>query len=262
MTTEELASYESDGFLLLEEALDDREVRSLDDELEAVAAAMGSRDERVIREPGSDTVRSVFQIHELSGRVAELASDPRLLGRVRQILGSEAYIHQSRVNFKPGLRGKEFYWHSDFETWHVEDGMPRPRAVSASIILTPNNEFNGPLMLVPGSHKVYVRCVGETPEDNYMSSLKKQEIGTPSADALTAMVRDGGIVAPKGEAGSVIFFDCNTMHGSAGNISPFPRNNVFFVYNSLENALTEPFGADKPRPDFLGDRDAPPVGRL
>ena len=216
----------------------------------------------VIAEPDSRTVRSVFKVHRLDEVFVELAREPRLAGVARQILGSDVSVHQSRINFKPGFRGKEFYWHSDFETWHVEDGMPRPRAVSASIILTPNNEFNGPLMLVPGSHKVYVRCVGETPEDNYKSSLKKQEIGTPSVDALTAMVRDGGIVAPKGEAGSVIFFDCNTMHGSAGNISPFPRNNVFFVYNSLENALTEPFGADKPRPDFLGDRDAPPVGRL
>ena len=53
-----------------------------------------------------------------------------------QILGSQVYIHQSRVNLKPGFKGKEFYWHSDFETWHIEDGMPRMRALSCSI------EFN------------------------------------------------------------------------------------------------------------------------
>ena len=80
--------------------------------------------------------------------------------------------------------------------------------------------------------------------------------------ALARLARQNGIESATGPAGTLVLFDCNTMHGSAGNISPFPRNNVFFVYNSLENALTEPFGADKPRPDFLGDRDAPPVGRL
>jgi ectoine hydroxylase len=108
-----------------------------------------------------------------------LTRDPRILAKAREILGGDVYIHQSRINYKPGFRGKEFYWHSDFETWHVEDGMPRMRAVSCSIALTPNYEFNGPLMLVPGSHRYFLSCVGETPEEHYKESLKKQEIGVP-----------------------------------------------------------------------------------
>src|SRR3546814_10756649 len=44
----------------------------------------------------------------------------------------------SRLNYKPGFKGKEFYWHSDFETWHVEDGMPQMRALSMSILLAEN----------------------------------------------------------------------------------------------------------------------------
>lgn len=56
----------------------------------------------------------------------------RLLNVARQILGSEVYIHQFRANMKPGFLGKEFYWHSDFETWHVEDGMPSMRAPMCS----------------------------------------------------------------------------------------------------------------------------------
>ncbi|MES8739290.1 phytanoyl-CoA dioxygenase family protein, partial [Cutibacterium acnes] len=73
-------------------------------------------------------------------------------------------IHQSRINLKNGFNGKEFYWHSDFETWHVEDGMPNMRAVSCSITLTDNTVYNGSLMVIPGSHKYFVSCVGETPE--------------------------------------------------------------------------------------------------
>src|SRR3546814_19786785 len=86
---------------------------------------------------------------------------------------------QSRLNYKPGFVGKEFYWHSDFETWHVEDGMPQMRALSMSILLAPNTVLNGPLMIIPGSHRKYLTCVGETPEDHYRSSLKKQEYGVP-----------------------------------------------------------------------------------
>ena len=175
---------------------------------------------------------------------------------VRQLLGSKAYIHQSRINFKPGFHGKGFDWHSDFETWHAEDGMPRMRAVSFSIALTDNTPFNGPLMLIPGSHKTFVPCVGRTPEDNYQSSLKKQELGVPNKRDLAAMADDYGIKAPTGPAGSLIIFECNTLHASNANMSPWPRSNLFFVYNSVENQLQAPFCGNKPRPDFLGNRNS------
>ena len=123
-----------------------------------------------------------------------------MVDRARQILGSEVYIHQSRVNFKPGFDGKEFYWHSDFETWHAEDGMPRIRAVSISISLTDNYSFNGPLMIMPGSHRTYVSCVGETPDENYKSSLVQQIAGTPDQAALSALAERHGIDVLAGAA--------------------------------------------------------------
>lgn len=55
----------------------------------------------------------------------------------------------------------------------------------------------------------------------------------------------------------VLFFESNIMHGSAGNISPLPRSNVFFVYNSIYNKLKKPFGDAKARPEFLGNRIEP-----
>jgi ectoine hydroxylase len=64
-------------------------------------------------------------------------------------------------------KGKEFYWHSDFETWHAEDGMPKMRAVSCSIAFDDNHEFNGPLMVIPQSHQKFISCIGETPEEHH-----------------------------------------------------------------------------------------------
>jgi len=177
----------------------------------------------------------------------------------RQVLGGDVYVHQSRINFKPALDGKEFFWHSDFETWHVEDGMPRMRAVSVSLSLTPSTEFNGPLLLVPGSHKTFIRCVGETPENHHEKSLKKQEYGVPSSEALTQLVEAGGMASATGPAGTAVFFECNTMHGSAGNLSPWPRTNFFIVYSGVENGLVRPFGGHPPRPAFLADRGSAPI---
>ena len=82
----------------------------------------------------------------------------------------------------------------------------------------------------------------------------------PSPEAMRLLVDQGGMVAAKGEAGSAVFFECNTMHGSAGNLSPFPRVNFFIVYNSVENHLEPPFGHTPPSPALLADRDPQPVG--
>ncbi|UYG03473.1 ectoine hydroxylase [Halomonas sp. LR3S48] len=204
-----------------------------------------------ITEPDSQEIRSLFAVHYLSERFDALASDERLVGRVRQILGGDAYVHQSRINYKPGFEGKGFSWHSDFETWHAEDGMPAMHAVSASIVLTDNHEFNGPLMLIPGSHKVFVPCLGETPDDHHRQSLKRQEFGVPGREALRELVARHGIEAPKGAAGGLLLFDCNVLHGSNANMSPDPRSNVFFVYNRRDNACVEPFAARHRRPSFL-----------
>lgn len=115
------------------------------------------------------------------------------------------------------------------------------RAVSCLIMLNDNTEFNGPLMVIPGSHRQYVVCGGATPEDNYRTSLLKQTIGVPSQEVISMLtLLNGGLQSIKGPAGSVLFFDCNLLHGSANNMSPFSRSNLFFVYNSLENALQQP----------------------
>jgi len=255
-----LDGFEADGYLTIPELLTAAELQELRDELRRLSADPAVRsDERTIVEAKSQEVRSIFEVHKISDVVARLAADPRVAGRARQLLGSDVYIHQSRINFKPGFGGGDFYWHSDFETWHAEDGLPRMRTVSISISLTDNHSFNGPLMIMPGSHKTFLSCAGATPDDNYKSSLVMQEAGTPDEKSLTALADRHGIDVMTGPAGGAVMFDCNCMHGSNGNITPYPRSNVFIVFNSVENAAVEPFAAARPRPTFIGARDFTPV---
>jgi ectoine hydroxylase len=251
----QLDRYAEQGYLALPQLVTPDEAASLLAEAKRLARDADLTAPDVIVEPASRTVRSLFRLHRTNDAFRRLAEDPRVVDIARQILGGDVYVHQSRVNFKPAFEGKEFFWHSDFETWHVEDGMPRMRAVSVSISLTENHEFNGPLMVVPQSHKYYIRCVGRTPDNHFEQSLKKQEYGVPSREALEFLVERGGIEAPKGGPGSAVLFECNTMHGSVGNLSPRPRTNFFIVYNSVDNSLVEPFGGLPPRPEFLAERD-------
>ena len=260
LDAEALARFERQGFLAIPSLLSTGEAAGLRDELERLQRErLHDPSEEVVREPDSDVIRSIFRVHESEERFARLASDRRVLERVEQLLGGRVYVHQSRVNYKPGFDGKEFAWHSDFETWHVEDGMPRMRAVSLSLSLTPNTPHNGPLMIVPGSHRTYVACPGRTPDDHYRQSLRRQAYGTPDREILRRLVDEGGIEAPIGPPGSAVLFDCNCMHGSNGNITPIPRSNVFIVFNSVENALQAPFGGTRPRPEHIASRRVEPL---
>lgn len=252
---ESLSRYERDGFLWFEGFFSRERVEPFFDELRDIAAdeALMASDQ-VVPDPHTGAIRTVFAMQEVSARFERLTRDPRILGMVRQLLGGDVYIHQSRINDKFGFQGKGFEWHSDFETWHAEDGMPRMRAVSASLLLTDNNEFNGPLMLIPGSHQYYVPSVGETPVQNWKDSLKAQRVGTPELADLEKLANAGGIVAPKGPPGSLLLFECNTLHASNTNMSPWPRSNLFFVYNQVDNSLIDPYSGQPPRPEFLAKR--------
>jgi len=260
LAREQVEHFDRHGYLVLDNVFSATELEALQDETRCLLADPTALDpETVITEPGSDEIRSIFAIHEQNRLMARLAADERLAGVAAFLLDDEVYVHQSRLNYKPGFRGKEFYWHSDFETWHTEDGMPRMRALSMSVLLAENTPYNGPLMMIPGSHRTFITCVGETPDDHYRQSLKKQEYGVPDELSLAVLAHKHGIVAPTGQPGTVIVFDCNTMHGSNGNITPFPRSNAFLVYNAVSNRLEKPFGADKPRPEFIAAREVRPI---
>jgi ectoine hydroxylase len=257
-----LAHHEVTGYTVDEGLLSPGEVQTYWQELVRLSSDEELRDdERVITEARTGEVRSVFDVHVLSDLIRELVHDPRVLDRARQILGSDVYIHQSRVNYMPGFKGTGFYWHSDFETWHAEDGMPSPRAVSCSIALTDNYPYNGGLMVMPGSQRTFVQCAGETPAENYKASLKDQRVGVPAEDDIMKMAAEYGIEQFTGTAGSALWFDSNLMHGSSNNITPYPRSNIFLVFNSVENELQEPFAASAPRPAFIAGRDCTPLKR-
>lgn len=250
-----LEKYERQGFLTFDHLFSERELRAYQDELSRLSNDPNVRAlDETVTEPDSGEVRSIFDIHRLSAIIGRLCRDERIVSIAQQLLGSDVYFHQTRINYKPGFRGTGFYWHSDFETWHVEDGMPNMRAVSCSVSLSPNTEYNGPLMVIPGSHKYFLSCEGETPEDHYKQSLKKQELGVPDDESLRKMFEEGGIASPTGSTGLITFFECNLMHGSNSNITPLPRSNVFIVFNSVENTLVEPFCGLKPRPQHIGNR--------
>jgi ectoine hydroxylase len=259
LTDLELRSVADNGYLIRPHTLEQDWLPPLREELQHIGSRAADDDPRIVREP-SGGIRSVFQPHLLSEMIAEVVTLDTVLPVARQLLGSDVYIHQARINVMPGFKGSGFYWHSDFETWHAEDVMPSMRAVCGSISLTENFPYNGALMVMPGSHKTFYPCVGATPENHHRASMVRQEIGVPDEVTLTTMAHLYGIRQATGPAGTALWFDSNMMHGSGSNITPFPRSNIFLVFNSVENRLCTPFAATAPRPEYLAARSPEAVG--
>lgn len=248
------------GFLIRSNTVNDAVVNGLRSEIGRVARERGD-DPRIIREFESNEVRSIFEAHVLSALVMDVARSPAVLDVAEQLLGGPVYLHQSRINAMPAFRGRGFFWHSDFETWHAEDGLPQMRTVSCSIALTTNVPYNGSLMVMPGTHRTFYPCIGRTPDDHHRQSLVEQQIGVPSTETLAAMADSAGIEQFLGGPGDALWFDCNLMHGSGSNVSPYPRSNVFLVFNSVDNVPEHPFAASAPRPEYIAARTVTPVSR-
>lgn len=249
-------------------------------ETQSYAELDRTTDMRVITERGGrlssnaseqPTLKSIWQIHLPPERAPHMlfAADPvhralrdeRLIETARQLIGEQVYIHQSRINFQRGLNadgngGTGFLWHQDFEQWHAEDGMPRMRAVSMAILLERAAPQNGALMVVPGSHRSMVQAYADAREaSGYASGALSRGPRLP-VDALSRLIDEQGIEYCSGVPGDVVLFDCNTLHGSHTNISPWGRCMLFAVYNAVSNVpAARPFGVPVPRPEHIGCHD-------
>lgn len=103
---DQLASYEADGYLFLDSFFSEDEVQAWKRELVRLFQDYkGSAKPEVIREPGSEEIRSIFAVHR-EGIFQQLANHPRIIKIVEQILGSQVYVHQSRINFQARLYGQ------------------------------------------------------------------------------------------------------------------------------------------------------------
>lgn len=249
LSGDELRRFDRDGWLVLRGAFAPDEAAALHR-----AAAQGGDGAMAVIEPDSAAVRSLFAVHRGDGPLARALADRRLVGPARQILADEVAFHQSRVNLKPAFDGRDFWWHSDFETWHVEDGLPAMRVLSAMLMLTANTAANGPLLVVPGSHRSFVACAGTTPEAHHASSLRRQEYGLPDRLFVAELAAQRRVEAVLGSPGDVVVFDGNLLHGSGGNLSPDARCNLFAVYNAVSNRPSAPFGGRPPRPEHVAER--------
>jgi len=245
LNSEQIGQFDRDGYLFFPSLFTPREMKTLLDEVPALYAQ--HRPENV-REKGSDAVRTNFAAHMYSKPFAKLARHPRMVEPVMELFGEAVYMHQFKINGKMAFDGDVWQWHQDYGTWKNDDLMPEPRAMNVAIFLDEVNEFNGPLMFIPGSHKLGVL------DAQHDTSTTSYPLWTINHDTITKLVDRGGIVAPKGPAGSMILFHGCLVHASTSNLSPWNRVSVYLSLCAVSNHIRR-----FKRAGYIAHRDFAPI---
>jgi ectoine hydroxylase len=260
LTAAQHEQFDRDGYLFFPSLFSAEETRVLTAEVPRLYAR---REAYNVREKDSDAVRTNFAAHLYSEPFARLARHPRMVEPVQELFGEALYMHQFKINGKMAFEGDVWQWHQDYGTWLNDDAMPTERAMNVAIFLDDVTDFNGPLMFIPGSHKKGVVDARHdltttsyplwTVDNALIAQLVERAGGKGGFDAEGRYV-PGGIVSPKGPAGSMILFHSCLVHASGSNLSPYNRVSVYLSLCAVSNHIRR-----FKRPEYIAHRDFTPI---
>jgi ectoine hydroxylase len=219
---------------------------------------LAERGPHVFLESDGKTVRAVYGLHQRDDVWRELAELPALHEIVADLLQEPYYLFQWKINPKAPLVGDRWEWHRDYTYWGAEDGMPEPRALTAAVLLSDTPLAAGPTVVVKGSHLLPLSDAerrqlgrtgsGERTGDDDWSRLVDNGLPYVVDDTdFNRISGEYGVVRSVGEAGTVMFFHSNVIHGSLPNTSAYVRDTAFLTFNPVSNAPKQP----SPRPDHF-----------
>jgi ectoine hydroxylase len=138
--------------------------------------------------------------------------------------------------------------------------------MNVAIFLDDVNEFNGPLMFIPGSHRKGVIDARHdlattsyplwTVDNELIRQLVARAGGPGRYDAAGRHV-PRGIVSPKGPAGSMLLFHSCLVHASTSNLSPWNRVSVYLSLCAVSNHVRR-----FKRPEYIAHRNFTPIDPL
>lgn len=249
LSDEQVETFKTKGWIVIPRAFDKDEVAVLNQAVDSVTLHEGPE---VAREPdGAPHV--VYGMHLLDDRFSALAHHPCIVETSEQLLGSQIFVHQSRVNVKQ-TGGSLVKWHQDFGTYHRVDGLPDPRGIMVGVFLDDINSCNAPVLGIPGSHEHgIVSKAFKDPTSEDFETVSKYRFDIPP-ETIASLVEQHGLEAIEGPAGSVLLMDMTVVHGSSVNISPLRRVILYLNVSAVDNR-----GETYERPEYYAARDFSPL---
>lgn len=169
-------------------------------------------------QPGSELVRVIEPVHELAPAFDALIDDARLVAPMRQLVGAEALaLWTDKLNLKQPRQGSAFGWHQDSPYW-VHDCAHVDLLPNVMVTFDDASVANGCFRVIRGSHRQ--GCLPGTADGSQLGGFYTDPAAFEEADQVP-------MEAP---AGSAIFFDPHTVHGSEPNLSDAPRRAIVITY--------------------------------
>lgn len=207
LTREQISAFNRDGYLAGIRILDDDEISSIRqyfDELLAKTIAAGG-----------DSY-SISTAHLRYGRVYDILTDPRIVGRIKDLLGEDVIAWGSHFFCKMPGDGKRVSWHQDSSYWPLTPSM----AVTAWLAIDDATVENACMRYIPGSHHFghLTYTLSENDESNVLNQtvVGAENLGDPVSVEL--------------KAGEMSIHSDLLLHGSEANQSTKRRCGLTLRY--------------------------------
>ncbi len=242
LSEEELDSYRTHGFLIRPSVFPEAELVHLRKIVElAVDFAHGKTaegktyyldDKRFVdvgdmtvqyeHETGSNTIRVIEPVQHLHPGLKDLVFDERIVAPVKSILGTDSVsIWTNKLNLKRGREGSGFGWHQDSPYW-VHDSDHVDLLPNVYLAFDDATEANGCLRVIDGSHQQ--GCLPGTTNGTQLGGFFTDPECFDEQDQVL-------MEAP---AGSLVFFDPHSIHGSGPNHSDQSRRAIVMTYQPAD----------------------------
>jgi phytanoyl-CoA hydroxylase len=171
---------------------------------------------------GGGTVRRLRQAYGRDEVFRRWASAPKLVALVQALLGEPARItlaHHNCVMTKHPHYGSQTGWHRDTRYW----SFARPELVTVWLALGDEDERNGVLRVIPGSHQAKLEP-GQLDPAEFL--IEAHPASQPLLDAAQPLAL---------HRGDVLFFDSRLFHAAGRNASNAVKLSVAFAYFGASN---------------------------
>ena len=238
LTAEQVAAFDRDGFLVVEDAVTPAQLAALRDDFQGwVEESRGHAESygdtldgrpRFDLEPGHSAarpgLRRVNAPVDVSQAYRQVARDSRMVDMVADLVGPDLRYHHSKINSKLPGGATEVKWHQDFPyTPHSNWDL-----VTALLMVDEVTAENGPLEVAPGSHLGPLHSLWHG--GRFTGAIAEDVAADLKAKAVTC----------SGPAGAVCLMHTRLAHGSAPNFSARPRTLFITVYAAADAAACSP----------------------
>jgi phytanoyl-CoA hydroxylase len=225
LTQAQIEEYNEIGAIVVPDVLTPAEVKTLSDVtdgfVERARGLTGHTDIYDLEDSHSaenPRVRRIKQAHAQDPAYGALTRHPKIIAVLQDLWGPDIRFDSAKLNLKCAGFGAPVEWHQDWAFYpHTNDNL-----AAVGVMFDDMAMENGPLMIIPGSHK------GPT-FDHHADG-----IFCGAMDPAKRDVDYGKAIALTGKAGSITVHHVRAVHGSAPNISDRDRRLLLFQFRAAD----------------------------